>query len=85
MGFSTGSLPTTRDFGFNIKLKLLIICSMKKILIILSFFAVIVSCGKLEDLNKNIKDPAAVPGETLFTGAQRRVGQPGGKYQCKPE
>lgn len=46
---------------------------MKKILIILSFFVLIASCGKLEDLNKNIKDPASVPGETLFTGAQRRV------------
>jgi hypothetical protein len=46
---------------------------MKKILIMLSFFVLIVSCGKLEDLNKNIKDPASVPGETLFTGAQRRV------------
>jgi hypothetical protein len=46
---------------------------MKKILIILSFFALITSCGKLEDLNQNIKDPASVPGETLFTGAQRRV------------
>ena len=39
----------------------------------LSFFLLIVSCGKLEDLNKNIKDPASVPGETLFTNAQRRV------------
>jgi hypothetical protein len=46
---------------------------MKKILIMLSFFAIFTSCGKLEDLNKNIKDPASVPGETLFTGAQRRV------------
>jgi hypothetical protein len=46
---------------------------MKKILIMLSFFVLIVSCGKLEDLNKNIKDPASVPGETLFTNAQRRV------------
>ncbi len=46
---------------------------MKKILIILSIFAVSISCGKLEDLNQNIKDPAAVPGETLFTNAQRRV------------
>jgi hypothetical protein len=46
---------------------------MKKILIILSFFALITSCGKLEDLNKNIKDPLLVPGETLFTGAQQRV------------
>src|SRR5664279_766793 len=46
---------------------------MKKILIVLSVFAMTISCGKLEDLNKNIKDPAVVPGETLFTGAQRRV------------
>jgi hypothetical protein len=46
---------------------------MKKILIILSFFAMITSCGKLEDLNQNIKDPAVVPGETLFTGAQKRI------------
>jgi hypothetical protein len=46
---------------------------MKKIFIILSFFVLIVSCGKLEDLNTNIKDPASVPGETLFTNAQRRV------------
>ena len=46
---------------------------MKKILIVLSFFALISSCGKLEDLNINIKDPATVPGETLFTGAQKRV------------
>ncbi len=46
---------------------------MKKILIILAFFALIVSCGKLEDLNKNIKDPASVPGETLFTNAQHRI------------
>lgn len=45
---------------------------MKKILIILSFFALI-ACENLEDLNKNTKDPAAVPGETLFTGAQRRM------------
>jgi hypothetical protein len=46
---------------------------MKKIIIFLSVFALTISCGKLEDLNKNIKDPASVPGETLFTGAQRRV------------
>lgn len=39
----------------------------------LSFFVLFVSCEKLEDLNKNIKDPASVPGETLFTNAQRRV------------
>ncbi len=45
---------------------------MKKILIILSFFALI-ACENLEDLNKNTKDPAEVPGETLFTGAQRRM------------
>jgi hypothetical protein len=46
---------------------------MKKLIIILSVFAMTISCGKLEDLNKNIKDPAVVPGENLFTGAQRRV------------
>jgi hypothetical protein len=46
---------------------------MKKLIIILSVFAMTISCGKLEDLNKNIKDPVVVPGETLFTGAQRRV------------
>lgn len=46
---------------------------MKKILIILSFIALNVSCEKLEDLNVNIKDPASVPGETLFTGAQKRI------------
>jgi hypothetical protein len=46
---------------------------MKKLIIILSVFALTISCGKLEDLNKNIKDPAVVPGENLFTGAQRRV------------
>ena len=46
---------------------------MKKILVILSFFLLSISCGKLEDLNKNIKDPASVPGETLFTNAQRRL------------
>jgi hypothetical protein len=46
---------------------------MKKILILFSFFALLSSCENLEDLNKNIKDPDAVPGETLFTNAQRRV------------
>jgi hypothetical protein len=43
---------------------------MKKIIIcmvvLLSFF----SCTKLEDLNKNTKDPQSVSGESLFTGAQ---------------
>ncbi len=46
---------------------------MKKIL---SFFLVVLlfaSCTKLEDLNKNIKDPPKVPGETLFTAAQKRL------------
>jgi hypothetical protein len=46
---------------------------MKKLLIILSFFALFTSCENLEDLNKNIKDPSSVPGETLFTNAQRRL------------
>ena len=57
---------------------------MKKILIILSFFALI-ACENLEDLNKNTKDPAVVPGETLFTGAQRRMVNRAHKHQCKPE
>jgi hypothetical protein len=46
---------------------------MKKILIILSFFAMFTACENLEDLNKNIKDPTAVAGETLFTYGQKRV------------
>ena len=45
---------------------------MKKILAILIVFLVFSSCKKtLEDLNKNTKDPSAVSGESLFTGAQK--------------
>lgn len=46
---------------------------MKKILTIILVFAMFASCTKLEDLNKNIKDPAKVTGESLFTGAQKRL------------
>jgi hypothetical protein len=46
---------------------------MKKILIIISVFLVVSSCKKIEDLNKNIKDPENVTGESLFTGAQKNV------------
>ena len=31
------------------------------------------SCTKLEDLNENVKDPAVVPGESLFTSAQKQL------------
>lgn len=44
---------------------------MKKILIILMTFLVIASCTKLEDLNKDIKNPTVVPGVTLFSAAQK--------------
>ncbi len=46
---------------------------MKKISIILSVFIILSSCTKLEDLNKNTKDPSAVSGESLFTGAQKNL------------
>jgi len=45
---------------------------MKKISIILSIFIIFSACKKLEDLNKNTKDPSTVTGESLFTGAQKR-------------
>jgi hypothetical protein len=44
---------------------------MKKIYAIFLVFVMFSSCGKLEKLNKNIKDPTVVPGESLFTGAQK--------------
>ena len=44
---------------------------MKKIIAILIVFVVFASCKKLEDLNKNIKDPETTTGESLFTGAQK--------------
>ncbi|QVY65363.1 SusD/RagB family nutrient-binding outer membrane lipoprotein [Polaribacter sp. Q13] len=46
---------------------------MKKILILIAA-VIITSCSdNLEGLNKNIKDPSAVPGESLFTGAQKNL------------
>lgn len=46
---------------------------MKKIIILL-IGIVIYSCSdNLESLNENIKDPAAVPGESLFTGAEKNL------------
>ena len=44
---------------------------MKNIFAIFLVFLLFSSCTKLEDLNKNIKDPSSVPGESLFTGAQK--------------
>jgi len=46
---------------------------MKKIFVILLVFLMFASCKKLEDLNKNTKDPSSVTGESLFTGAQKRL------------
>ncbi|WP_438422571.1 SusD/RagB family nutrient-binding outer membrane lipoprotein [Aquimarina macrocephali] len=46
---------------------------MKKILILITA-VIIASCSdNLESLNENIKDPSSVPGETLFTGAQKNL------------
>lgn len=46
---------------------------MKKILIILLVF-VVASCTKnFEDMNKDTKRPSEVPGETLFSNAQREL------------
>lgn len=36
-------------------------------------FLVIASCTKLEDLNKNTKEPTEVPGVTLFSNAQKNL------------
>ncbi len=44
---------------------------MKNIFAFFLVFLMFSSCTKLEDLNENIKDPTAVPGESLFTGAQK--------------
>ena len=46
---------------------------MKKILAIIFSVFIIFSCTDLEDLNENTKDPAAVPGESLFTSAQKQL------------
>jgi hypothetical protein len=46
---------------------------MKKILILITAI-IFASCSTdIENLNKNIKDPSTVPGETLFTGAQKNL------------
>ncbi len=45
---------------------------MKKVLYLIPVL-VAFSCTELTDLNKNTKDPASVPGETLFTGAQKNM------------
>lgn len=47
---------------------------MKKIFLILTAAVMAVSCSdNLEDLNKNIKDPTAVSGESLFASAQKQL------------
>jgi len=47
---------------------------MKKVILLLIGAVAIYSCSSdLENLNQNIKDPASVPGESLFTGAQKNL------------
>ena len=46
---------------------------MKKILVLIFTVLVTFSCTELTDLNVNKKDPSAVPGESLFTGAQKNI------------
>lgn len=46
---------------------------MKKILILITAIIVASCSNDLENLNQNIKDPALVPGESLFTGAQKNL------------
>ncbi|MEI7724902.1 MAG: SusD/RagB family nutrient-binding outer membrane lipoprotein [Bacteroidota bacterium] len=46
---------------------------MKNIFAIFLTLLIFSSCTKLEELNVNIKDPTKVPGESLFTGAQRNL------------
>lgn len=47
---------------------------MKKLIIILTAAVMAVSCSdNLESLNENIKDPAAVSGESLFSSAQKQL------------
>jgi hypothetical protein len=46
---------------------------MKKYIIIAASILVASCSNNLEDLNKNIKDPSAVSGESLFTGAQKAL------------
>ena len=44
---------------------------MKNIFAIFLVFLLFASCTKLEELDVNTKDPTKVPGESLFTGAQK--------------
>ena len=46
---------------------------MKKIFLILITSLFIVSCDNLDGLNTNVKDPSDVPGEALFTSAQKAL------------
>lgn len=47
---------------------------MKKLILILTAAVFAASCSdSLEDLNKNIKDPTAVSGESLFASAQKQL------------
>jgi len=46
---------------------------MKNILAIFMTLLLFSSCTKLEELNVNTKDPTKVPGESLFTGAQKSL------------
>lgn len=47
---------------------------MKKLIILFTATVFMVSCSSdLEDLNKNIKDPISVSGESLFVGAQKQI------------
>ena len=46
---------------------------MKKILILVAAIFIASCSDNLENLNQNIKDPATVPGESLFSGAQKAL------------
>ncbi len=46
---------------------------MKKILILVAAVFIASCSDNLEGLNQNIKDPATVPGESLFSGAQKAL------------
>jgi hypothetical protein len=47
---------------------------MKKIVLLLSVFSVLLSCSDdITELNKDTKNPTAVPAESLFTNAQKNI------------
>ncbi|MDP5200780.1 SusD/RagB family nutrient-binding outer membrane lipoprotein [Flavobacterium sp. DG2-3] len=47
---------------------------MKKIFLLLFTTALLISCSDdIENLNTNVKDPSVVPGEALFTSAQKSL------------